>query len=143
MYEGLKHAHSGLRWVVLILLILAITGAYRSWKGGAAGSKMPLYAMISVHVQLLLGLGLYFISPYVKFTEGFMKDPVLRFYSVEHLSLMLLAILTITIGYSRAKRKPTDAARGRTTFMYYAIALVLILLAIPWPFRQGLGAGWF
>lgn len=142
MYEGLKHAHSGLRWVVLVLLILAVAGAYRSWKGGAAGSKMPLYAMIATHVQLLLGLWLYFISPYVKFTEGFMKDPLLRFYSVEHLTLMLLAILTITIGYSRAKRKPTEDGRGRTTFLYYLIGLLLILLAIPWPFR-GLGAGWF
>ncbi len=142
MYEGLKHAHSGLRWVVLVLLILAVAGAYRSWKGGAAGGKMPLYAMIATHVQLLLGLWLYFISSYVKFTEGFMKDPLLRFYSVEHLTLMLLAILTITIGYSRAKRKPTEEGRGRTTFLYYLIGLLLILLAIPWPFR-GLGAGWF
>lgn len=139
----LKHAHSGLRWVVLVLLILAVVSAYRSWKGGAAGSRLPLYAMIAVHVQLLLGLWLYFLpSPYVKFTEGFMKDSLLRFYSVEHLALMLLAIFTITAGYSRAKAKLTDAARGRTTFMYYVIALLLILLAIPWPFR-GLGAGWF
>ncbi len=142
MYPILKHAHSGLRWVVLVLLILAVVSAYRSWKGGAAGSRLPLYAMAAAHVQLLLGLWLYFISPYVKFSEGFMKDPMLRFYSVEHLSLMLLAIFTITIGYSRAKRKAADAARGRTTFMYYVIALLLILLAIPWPFR-GLGAGWF
>ncbi len=142
MYNILKHAHSGLRWVLLLLLVLAIYAAYRSWKNGAPVSKLPLFALIFTHIQLLLGLGLYFSSPYVSFAEGFMKDPIYRFYTVEHLSLMLFAIATITIGYSRAKRKPDPAVAGRTTFLYYLIGLVLILVSIPWPFRN-LGAGWF
>lgn len=142
MYTGLTHAHSGLRWLVLLFLVLAIINAYGAWKQDSKLSKMALFALITTHIQLIIGLVLYFISPYVSFEEGFMKDAVSRFYSVEHISLMLFAIISITVGYSRAKRKTDNAAKGRTTFMYYLIGLILILLAIPWPFR-GLGAGWF
>ena len=142
MYTGLTHAHSGLRWLVLLFLLLAIISAYRAWKGGGSLSKMPLFALIATHTQLLIGLVLYFISPYVSFGEGFMKQAVTRFYSVEHIVLMLIAIVLITVGYSKAKRKATEEAKGKTTFTFYLIALILILLAIPWPFR-GLGAGWF
>jgi uncharacterized membrane protein len=142
MYTGLTHAHSGLRWLVLLFLVLAIFNAYGAWKKDGNLSKMSLFALITTHIQLIIGLVLYFISPYVTFEEGFMKDAIYRFYTVEHISLMLLAIFTITVGYSRAKRKTETSAKGRTTFLYYLIGLVLILLAIPWPFR-GLGAGWF
>lgn len=142
MYQILKHAHSGLRWVVLLLLVLALYAAYRSWKGGAQSSKLPLFALIFVHIQLLIGLVLYFTSPYVSFESGFMKNAMYRFYTVEHFSLMLIAIALITAGYSIAKRKPNPQAAGRTTFRYYLIGLVLILISIPWPFRN-LGAGWF
>jgi len=144
MYQILDRAHSGLRWIVLFLLVAAVFSAYRSWKAGSNGqSKMPLYAMIFVHVQLLLGLSLYFISPYVKFESGVMKDALLRFYTVEHITMMLLAIAIITLGYSRAKRAGNASEKGKTTFWYYLVGLVLILAAIPWPFREGLGGNWF
>ena len=144
MYPILDRAHSGLRWVVLLLLVAAITTAFQSWKSGRKGqSKLPLYAMISVHVQLLLGLALYFLSPYVRFESGVMKDTLLRFYTVEHITMMLLAIGLITIGYSRAKRSKDEAAKGKTTFLFYLVGLLLILAAIPWPFREGLGGNWF
>lgn len=142
MYTGLTHAHSGLRWLVLLFLLLAIISAYRAWKGGGSLSKMPLFALIVTHIQMLIGFVLYFISPYVSFGEGFMKQAVTRFYSVEHITLMLIAIVLITVGHSKAKRKATDEAKGKTIFTFYLIALILIFLAIPWPFR-GLGAGWF
>jgi membrane protein DedA with SNARE-associated domain len=142
MYTGLTHAHSGLRWIVLLFLVLALITAYRSWKGQKAPSKMPLFALIATHTQLLIGLVLYFISPLVSFGEGFMKNDITRFYSVEHISVMLIAIILITIGYSKGKRQPSNEAKGKTIFTYYLIGLILILVSIPWPFR-GLGAGWF
>lgn len=142
MYTGLTHAHSGLRWVVLLLLILAIAGAYRSWNKGTPMSKVPLFALIVTHIQLVIGLVLYFISPLVSFEEGFMKSDITRFYTVEHISIMLIAIVLITVGYSKAKRKTSTEAKGKTTFTFYLIGLILILVSIPWPFR-GLGAGWF
>ena len=146
MYPILKHAHSGIRWIVLILLILAIVGAFRKWQGkqpyGEGDRKISLFAFISTHVQFVLGLILYFISPYVHFTSGVMKETMLRFYTVEHITLMIFAIGLITVGYSRAKKKATDLEKHKTTFWFYLIGLVLILAAIPWPFRN-LGAGWF
>lgn len=146
MYEILRHAHSGLRWIVLLLLLAAIFNAFRKMRAGAAyedaDRRLSLFALIAVHLQLVLGLILYFISPYVSFVEGFMKDSVLRFYSVEHAFLMIIAIALITVGYSRAKRKTQDVAKFKTTFNLYLIGLILILVSIPWPFR-GLGAGWF
>jgi membrane protein DedA with SNARE-associated domain len=95
------------------------------------------------HIQLLGGLILYFISPYVKFEGGVMKDAVARFYTVEHISMMLIAVALITIGYSKAKRAANSAAKGKTTFWFYLIGLLVILAAIPWPFRSGLGGGWY
>ena len=80
----------------------------------------------------------------VRFSEmgDVMGNSVLRFYTVEHITMMLIAIVLITMGYSKAKRQ-TEQARGhKTIFTFYLIGLVLILVSIPWPFR-GLGAAWF
>ncbi len=146
MYNGLLHAHSGLRWIVLALLVAAIIKAFSGWKGNSqfteGDRKLALFTLIFTHIQLLLGLWLYFISPKVAFVEGFMKDSVLRFYSVEHITLMLIAIILITVGFSAAKRASEDAARFKKIAVYYLIGLLVILAGIPWPFRE-LGAGWF
>ncbi len=146
MYNGLLHAHSGLRWLVLLFLILAIVNAATKMNGqkayGASDKRVGLLALIFTHVQLILGLVLYFISPKVQFAGEVMSDKILRFYTVEHISLMLIAIVLITMGYSKAKRKAEDGQKFKTTFWYYFIGLVLILISIPWPFR-GLGAGLF
>ncbi|MEZ4983478.1 MAG: cytochrome B [Saprospiraceae bacterium] len=144
MYNGLLHAHSGLRWLVLLFLVAAIAMAWSAWSKRTPypSGKMPLLGLIFTHLQLVIGLVLYFISPKVQFASGVMKDSLLRFYTVEHITLMLLAIVLITIGYSKAKRQAGDAAGHKTIFNYYLIGLVLILVSIPWPFR-GLGAGWF
>ena len=136
----LLHAHSGLRYVVLGLLIAAIIAAYSNWQSGKQGdSKIYLFAFISTHVQLLIGLILYAMSPKVNF--GLISDKLFRFYSIEHGFMMLIAIVLITVGRIRSK-KLEGAARHRTVLYYYSLALVIILAAIPWPFRN-LGSGWF
>lgn len=144
MYNGLLHAHSGLRYVVLLLLIVAIFNAFSKKKASAwtpKDKKISLFAMIFTHIQLLIGLVLYFISPKVSFEEGFMQNDVLRFYAVEHVTLMLVALTLITIGYSKAKKANSDPKKFGAIATFYLIGLLLILYAIPWPFR-GLGAGW-
>ncbi len=138
MKDMLIHAHSGLRWLVLLLLILTLVQSLRNRSTGSNG-KLPLYTLIASHLQALLGLTLYFLSSYVQFHGAMMKDKLLRFYTVEHSSMMLIAIVLITIGYSKSKKSENSA---KTLLVYYGIALLLILLAIPWPFR-GLHAGWF
>ncbi len=144
MYNILKHAHSGLRWLLLAALVYAIIKGFHSWRSGKAFHKpSALIGLILTHIQLVIGLLLYFIfSPLVNFQEGFMKDSITRFYTVEHFVTMLLAVILITIGYSRGKRKAENSAAGKAVFVFYLIGLLLVLLGIPWPFR-GLGAGWF
>lgn len=145
MYNMLVRSHSGLRYLVLFFLLAAIFTAWQSWskKEAYPQGKMPLLGLIFTHIQLLLGLALYFISPKVQHVSGVMKDTMLRFYTVEHISLMLIAIVLITMGYSKAKRKAPAAEGHKTLFTYYLIGLILILVSIPWPFREALGAAWY
>lgn len=142
MYSGLVHAHSGLRWLALVLLIAAAFVAFRRWQGRSefteGNRKLYLYTFIVIHLQLTLGLILYFISPKVNF--GLLSDKLYRFYTVEHSVGMLVAITLITLGYLRAKRAGGPANKHRTVFVFYTIGLLLILVSIPWPGR-GLGGG--
>lgn len=144
MYSGLVHAHSGLRWIALVLLVAAVVTAVGKWQGRGGytdgNRKLYLFTLISVHTQLLLGIVLLFISPKVNF--GMMSEKLYRFYSVEHTTGMLIAIILITIGYSRSKRALDATAKQRLVAIFYGIGLLLILASIPWPFRIA-GAGWF
>ena len=144
MYSGLVHAHSGLRWIALVLLVAAVVTAIGKWQGRGGytdgNRKLYLFTLIAVHTQLLLGIVLLFISPKVNF--GMMSEKLYRFYSVEHTTGMLIAIILITIGYSRSKRASDATAKQRLVAIFYGIGLLLILASIPWPFRIA-GAGWF
>jgi len=146
MYNFLVHAHSGTRWIVLVLLILSIVKAFKGWFGNkeftSSDKKSSLLALIFTHVQLILGLGLYFISPLVSFEPGAIKDPIYRFYTVEHFSMMIIAIILITLGYSLSKRAKEDLTKFKRLAVFYLFGLLIILYAIPWPFRID-GAGWF
>lgn len=144
MYSGLVHAHSGLRWIALILLLAAVAVAIGKWQGRSGytdgNRKLYLFTLIAVHTQLLLGLALFFISPKVNFS--LLSDKVYRFYTVEHTAGMLIAIILVTIGYSRSKRATDAVTKQRLIGIFYGIGLLLILASIPWPFRI-LGANWF
>lgn len=144
MYPGLVHAHSGLRWIALLLLVVAVIVAIGKWQGNSGytdgNRKLYLFTLIAVHTQLLLGLALYFISPKVNF--GLLNEKLYRFYTVEHTVGMLLAIALVTIGYSRSKRATDATAKQRLIGIFYGLGLLLILASIPWPFRIP-GAGWY
>ena len=151
MYNGLVHAHSGLRWIVLILLLVAIVNAARSKNSGqyeAKDKKINLFAMISLHVQLLIGLALFFINDLLKvnYDEGWMSNFVNRFYGMEHILMMVVAIAIITMGRSKVEKKLIGTRdKHRRILITYTIGLILILASIPWPFGHWaeLGAGWF
>lgn len=140
MYNGLLHAHSGWRWVVLVLLLAAIVQAFAKMRANESitdgNRKLHLFAMIASHIQLVFGLILLFISPKVNF-QG-MENEVTRFFSVEHTAAMLIALVLITVGYSKAKRNKSF----KTVFWFYLLGLVLILAMIPWPFMN-YGGSWF
>lgn len=146
MYTGLLHAHSGLRWIVLVLIVWALFKSISGWMGQKEYEKSDrlsaLLALIFTHLQLLIGLALYFISPKVSFESGVMESSVLRFFTVEHSLMMIIAIVLITFGFSTAKRMKADLAKHKRIAITYGIGLLIMLASIPWPFR-GLGTGWF
>ncbi len=141
-----KHAHSGLRWVVLALLVAAVINALIRWRTGKtfreSDYRLNLFNMIAAHLQLLLGVVLYlFLSPKVDFGAFDMGNALNRFYVVEHPLVMALGIVLITVGHVRAKAAPQDSKKFKYTFWYFLVALLLILSRIPWPF-QPYGANW-
>ena len=134
LYSFLLHLHSGFRYIVLLLVLLAILRAWLGWLGKVAYSeshrKLNLFAMISVHTQLLIGLVLYFVSPFVKFGSDTMKDATTRYWTVEHLTGMLIAIALITIGHARSKRGATSDAKHKSIAIFYTLALIIIAIII-------------
>jgi len=141
--EILVRTHSGLRWIALGLLIYAILNALRKKDSYEKSDRLVnMFTMVSLHIQLVLGLILYFTSSKVSFVDGWMKNQLLRFYGMEHILLMIIAIVLVTIGHGKAKRATDSAKKHKTIVVYYTIAFILILASIPWPFRN-LGAGWF
>lgn len=145
MYQGLVHAHSGLRWILLLFLVLTIVFALTKWMAKKPfwedHKKLALFTFISAHTQLLLGLILYFISPKVVFSGAAMKDSISRFFLAEHSLGMIIAIVLISLGYIKAKKQGPEKS-AKTVFWYYTIALVVILASIPWP-SMPYGAKWF
>ena len=141
--QALVSAHSGLRWIALLLLLLAIINAFTAKNYEKKQRLVNLFTMITFHTQLVLGIILYFISDKVQFTEGWMKEAMYRFYGMEHLTGMLLAIIAITIGHSKSKKGADAAAKFKAIKLWYVLALILVVAFIPWPFRTELGAGWF
>lgn len=144
--NALVHGHSGLRWIVLILLLLAIFRAFARKNKGIyeqSDKMINLFAMVMVHIQVTLGIILMFVSPKVVYAAGWMKAPNTRFYGLEHVLMMVLAAVLLTIGRRKAENAVELARKHKTIATWYTIALIIILAGIPWPFRTALTAGWF
>lgn len=145
MDQGLLHLHNIMRWVVLIFAIIVIIRGLSGMSGGKTFSnsdkRMALFLMIGADIQLLLGLALYFMKGWNKVLAGggAMANKALRFWSVEHITGMLIAIILIHIGYSAVKKNISDTTRFKRMFWYTLIALIIILATIPWPFRELVG----
>ena len=144
--------HSILRWVILVLLVVAIVKSYSGMTAGRSFSegnrKVGLFLMIAAHTTLLLGLVLWFFGAFgLVLVEDpgmgvVMKNPVMRYWVVEHFVGMLIAIVLITIGRGVAKKSIPDATKFKRAFWLFLVALVIILATVPWPFRAGMGRPW-
>ena len=140
LYTGLLHTHSILRWALLIFiigaLVLSILGMAQKKPFGKTNGNLTKLSLIFSHVQLLIGLVLYFISPIVKTAlndmGAAMKNPDLRYWAVEHISVMIIGIALITIGHIKAKKAASDAAKHKNVVIFFSIGLILILSRIPW-----------
>jgi len=138
--------HSALRWVVLALLVVTLVKAWQNRQSSFTAGQAKLGNMISMHIQLLLGLALYMMKGWASMLgqPGVMESTVMRFFTVEHLVGMLLAILFGMLGHSLTKRAASDDIKHQRQLRYFGIALLLIVASIPWPFRPGFEAyGWF
>jgi hypothetical protein len=126
-YPLLLSLHSLLRWLVLTGLIYALYRGIRGWAGrhvfSSLDNKVRHISATLAHVQLAAGYVLYFNSPLTQW-----------FFRSLHIILMTLSIILITIGSAAAKRKTSDPAKFRTMTVWYAVAIMIIFLAIPWPF---------
>lgn len=142
MYRAIYYLHSYWAYMVILVVFLAtinaLIGVFSKKPYGAKDFRISLFALICTHLQLLIGLILFFVSPkIVWFSENvdmglIMKNSTMRMYNVEHPLLMIIAIALITIGYSKHKKKLSSAPKFKTLAVFYTLAFAAILAMIPW-----------
>ncbi len=151
MYNGMLHLHSALRWIILILLLVAIYKSFVDRRNAytAGHKKTGLFLMICCDVMLVVGIYQWYAgdlglkSIQLNGMGEVMKNSVLRFYAIEHTTAMLIAIVLVHIGYSYSKKNIPDSLKHKRTLLYFGLALLILLIAIPWPFRLvGAGRAW-
>ncbi len=134
MYNGLLHTHSLLRYFILVALIVvivkAVIGLANKQPYGKWDNKLGLYLFIFTHMQLLVGLVLYFISPFVKFGSDTMSDKATRYWTVEHVFAMLIAVVLITLARTTSKRMTNDEAKHKRMAIFNFVALAVIIAMI-------------
>lgn len=138
MYTGFQHLHSYLAYLLLGALLFSLLYAIYTFvtkKPFTDGvRKVALIGFIASHLQLLIGLVLYALSPVglSAFSGDVMSDSVARLYALEHPLTMIIAVVLISVGYIKAKKPGDDARRFKTVILYYTLGLILILIRIPW-----------
>lgn len=142
MYPILLASHSLVRWLVLAGLLYAISRAVHGLQVKrnftAVDNSVRHWTATIVHIQFLLGLGLYFLSPIVNYFLLHFQDALhqreIRFFGMEHSIMMLLAVAVISTGSAKAKRKTTDGEKFKTVAIWFTVGLLIILSSVPWPF---------
>ncbi|MDR6969118.1 uncharacterized membrane protein YtjA (UPF0391 family) [Flavobacterium arsenatis] len=136
MYEFIQKAHSGWAYLVLLFLLIAVINSLIGFSSKkeftGKDRKLALFALIFTHIQFVFGLILYFVSPLGKAVLGQMKDADLRLTSLEHPLINIIAIILITIGWSKHKKMTDSQSKFKTFSIFYTLGLVLILSRIPW-----------
>ena len=147
MYSVLLSLHSYWAFLVLAVLIIATVNSIIKYVGkkeyGPKDFRLALFTIIVSHIQLLIGIILYVVSPRMSlFSElgmgGIMKDSISRLYLIEHPIINIIALVFITMGYSKHKVKLSSNAKFKTISIFYSIGLVLLLSRIPWSMWLGL-----
>lgn len=142
MYSIALIFHSIFRWIVLLsliyLIIRASKGYFYNTKYSFWDNKVRHWMATVAHIQLILGILVYIKSPIVQYYFTNFKIAIsnweLAFFALFHSSLMIIAIVLITIGSAKVKRKLTDKEKFKTMLLFFSLAFVIIMIAIPWPF---------
>ncbi|RMF46164.1 MAG: hypothetical protein D6755_06985 [Anaerolineae bacterium] len=141
MYPIVLGIHNIVRWIVVILGVIALVQAYRGWLGkqpwSESARKVQVFFSSAADTQLLLGLLLYFgLSHIVKgaFNDfgAAMGNAETRFFALEHAFYMLLAVVFIHVGTARSKKAETDADKYRQAAIWFTLAFLIVLLGMPW-----------
>jgi hypothetical protein len=141
MYELTLSLHNVLRWLVLAAAVVAVLRSLGGWRGAQPWTPASTGAgrvfVILMDVQLLVGILLYgALSPVTKaaFADfgAAMGERELRFFAVEHVLLMVLAVVAAHLGKVMSARAPNDAGRWRRATLWYALSLILMLAGMPW-----------
>lgn len=149
IYVWMNYTHSILRWFILLFLVIAITkslqGMFMHKSFGALDKRVGLFLLIASHTTILIGIYQWIVGSWgLKNIQNLgmsivMKDAALRFWAVEHMAGMLIAVILITMGKRVGRLSITDRSKHKRSFWFYTIALVIIVASIPWPFREGVG----
>ena len=135
-YSFLQKFHSGWAYLALLLLVIAvvnsIVGMTSKKEFTPKDRKIAILGLIGTHMQLLVGLILYFVSPLGFSSLGQMSDKALRLTSLEHPLINIIAITLITIGWVKHKKLANSESKFKTFSIYYSLGLLLILSRIPW-----------
>ncbi len=136
MYESIQKLHSGWAYLAFLILVIAVVnsliGLFSKKEFTENDRKVALFALIGIHIQLVIGFIVYFVSPLGFASLGQMKDAALRLTSLEHPVINIIGIALITIGWMRHKKSATSTSKFKIFSIYYGIGLVLILSKIPW-----------
>ncbi len=136
MYPITESLHSGWAYVALFFLLIAVINAIAGLSTKKAFSSkdrlISLLALVFVHIQFLIGIILYFVSPRGLAVLGEMKDAEMRLTSLEHPLVNLIAIILITIGWSKHKKVMDSGRKFKTFAIFYGLGLILLLSRIPW-----------
>ncbi len=147
MYDTIKFLHSYWAYLVLLVLIIATVNALVKFFGNkefqAFDFRVSLFTLITSHIQLLLGLIFFFVSDYMALISdmgmgSIMRNDDLRSKIIEHPFAMIIAVVLITIGYSKHKKKLTSKPKFKLLAIFYTIALALVLYMIPWKAWLGI-----
>jgi len=140
MYAALLHTHNLTRWIVLVAALVALAWALQGWLARRPFERRHRLANLafvaSMDVQLLLGLGLYLVSPLVQGALGDMRATMrvqeLRFFAVEHISVMIVAVALAHIGSVAVRRAAGDRAKHGRTLLWFGLSTAAVLFSIPW-----------
>lgn len=136
MYEIIQKFHSGWAYLTLLILVVAVlnavVGLVSKKEFVSKDRKIALFALIATHIQILVGVILYFVSPLGWASFGQMSDKALRLTSLEHPLINIIAVVLITISWSKHKKMESSETKFKTFSIYYSLGLLLILSRIPW-----------
>lgn len=140
--ETLQFIHSYWAYLVLVVLIFATLNALIKFFGNkefdAKDFRISLFTLITMHIQLLIGIILFFTKDYFTTIDQVggmgevMKNAALRNVIVEHPTTMIIAVALVTVGYSKHKKKLVSKAKFKMLAIFYTLALILVLAKIPW-----------